>query len=131
MGKKSFVANTLRYKCPRCQQGDLFNKPMVWANPVDMPVACPDCGQLFEPEPGFYYGSMFLSYIISAFVYLGIMALCIMIFGLSLNISFLILLVLAVVSYVFLIRFSRSLWINLMVSYDANAIQGKTEKDAE
>ncbi len=131
MGKNSFVINSLKYKCPRCQKGDLFSKPMKWGNPVDMPISCPDCGQLFEPDPGFYYGSMFVSYIISAFVYLAIMAVCIIYFGLSLNVSFLILLVLAALSYVFLIRFSRSLWINLMVRYDENALIDKSNQDAK
>jgi hypothetical protein len=94
---------------------------MKWANPVDMPEKCDHCGQKFEPEPGFYYGSMFISYIISAFFYLGIMGVCIMVFGLGLNASFLLLLLIAVSTYVFLMRFSRSLWINIMVDYDAKA----------
>jgi uncharacterized protein (DUF983 family) len=120
MGKKSILVNTLNYKCPRCQQGNLFVKPMQWSNPIDMPELCDKCGQKFEPEPGFYYGSMFVSYIISAFCYLGFMAVCIIGFGMGLNTSFLVLLVIAALTYVFLIRFSRSLWINIMVSYDPN-----------
>lgn len=27
-----------------------------------MPSHCPVCGQAYEPEPGFYWGAMFISY---------------------------------------------------------------------
>lgn len=33
----------------------------------DMPEACEVCGQVMEPEPGYYYGSMYISYILGAF----------------------------------------------------------------
>ena len=35
---------------------------------------CPVCGQLYEPELRFYYGAMFLSYIISGFFFSGVVA---------------------------------------------------------
>jgi uncharacterized protein (DUF983 family) len=122
MSKKPLLINAIQYKCPRCQSGNLFVKPFQWKNPINMPENCDKCGQAFEPEPGFYYGSMFVSYIISAFVFLSVMAVSIMYFGLSLNQSFVILLVFSVITYVFLIRFSRSLWINFLVSYDAKSL---------
>ncbi|GAB2966556.1 hypothetical protein GCM10027048_41370 [Hymenobacter coalescens] len=28
----------------------------------DMPEHCPVCGQSYEPEPGFYYGAMYISF---------------------------------------------------------------------
>ncbi|RSK47804.1 DUF983 domain-containing protein [Hymenobacter rigui] len=30
-----------------------------------MPVACPVCGQAYEPEPGFYWGAMYISFAFS------------------------------------------------------------------
>ncbi|QKG54593.1 DUF983 domain-containing protein [Hymenobacter sp. BRD67] len=27
-----------------------------------MPAECPVCGQTFEPEPGFYFGAMYISF---------------------------------------------------------------------
>ncbi|ALW87322.1 hypothetical protein AUC43_10920 [Hymenobacter sedentarius] len=27
-----------------------------------MPAQCPVCGQSFEPEPGFYFGSMYITF---------------------------------------------------------------------
>ncbi len=115
-------------KCPRCQEGDLFVQPFEFSKPVDMPVHCPVCNQKFEPEPGFYYGAMFLSYIISAFFFLSIMGVCLIFFKLSLNISMLILLTFAALTYLFFLRMSRSVWINLMVKYDPKAKEKKQVK---
>ncbi len=39
-----------------------------------MPERCPECGFYNQPEPGFYWGAMFLSYAISV-------ALCMLLFG--------------------------------------------------
>ena len=29
---------------------------------AEMPEQCPVCGQTFEPEPGFYFGSMYITF---------------------------------------------------------------------
>ncbi|WP_084549221.1 DUF983 domain-containing protein [Hymenobacter psychrotolerans] len=34
-----------------------------------MPEVCPVCGQPPEPEPGFYYGAMFVSYAFSVAIF--------------------------------------------------------------
>ncbi|MBF9239741.1 DUF983 domain-containing protein [Hymenobacter sp. BT683] len=34
-----------------------------------MPAVCPVCGQPTEPEPGFYYGAMFVSYAFSVAIF--------------------------------------------------------------
>ncbi|KAA9338737.1 DUF983 domain-containing protein [Hymenobacter busanensis] len=35
-----------------------------------MPENCPVCGQAYEPEPGFYWGAMFISYGFAVAVFL-------------------------------------------------------------
>ncbi|MBX0292946.1 DUF983 domain-containing protein [Hymenobacter sp. HSC-4F20] len=35
-----------------------------------MPAHCPVCGQAYEPEPGFYWGAMFISYAFSTAIML-------------------------------------------------------------
>ena len=109
-------------KCPKCRQGDLFETPTLsFKKPFDMPDHCDVCGQKFEPEPGFYFGSMFISYIMTAFFSLIVIGLCIFVFDLSINMSLLILVLLMVVLFIWVFRFSRSVWINLMVKYDPNS----------
>ena len=53
----------LALRCPRCHQGKLFSHPATSLTKfTDMPAECPVCGQTFEPEPGFYFGAMYISF---------------------------------------------------------------------
>ncbi len=128
MSKRNFLLNTLMKKCPRCQEGDLFKTPFEFSKPVAMPEHCPVCNQKFEPEPGFYYGAMFVSYIISAFFFLGIMGICLIVFKLSVNMAMAVIVLVAALTYLFFLRTSRSLWINIMVQYDPKAKENKNAK---
>lgn len=109
-------------KCPKCHEGDLFDNPssLSLKKPFDMPDNCDVCGQKFEPEPGFYFGSMFVSYIMTAFFSLFVIGICIFVFDLSVNVSLLILVLLMAVLFIWVFRFARSVWINLMVKHDPN-----------
>ena len=52
----------MKGKCPHCGEGNVF-EPL--ANPLKLPVMkkeCEVCHHLFEEEPGFFWGSMYVSY---------------------------------------------------------------------
>ena len=50
-------------RCPRCHQGKLFSHSALNLSKfAQMPAQCPVCGQTFEPEPGFYIGSMYITF---------------------------------------------------------------------
>src|SRR5580704_7339683 len=51
-------------KCPRCREGNLFVNPNPYhlATTMHMPEHCPVCGQKFELQTGFYFGTGFVSY---------------------------------------------------------------------
>ncbi|WP_236050238.1 DUF983 domain-containing protein [Hymenobacter negativus] len=51
----------LDLRCPRCHMGKLFAHPALSTSFVEMPPQCPICRQTYEPEPGFYYGAMYIS----------------------------------------------------------------------
>lgn len=36
-----------------------------------MPEKCPECGKLTQPEPGFYYGAMYVSYALCVALFIG------------------------------------------------------------
>lgn len=55
------VAAVLGLRCPRCCVG------AVWRAPFRMHPACPECGLVFEREPGYFTGAMYASYAISTF----------------------------------------------------------------
>ena len=53
----------LDLRCPRCHQGKLFTTSAFNVTKfADMPAQCPVCEQTFEPEPGFYFGSMYITF---------------------------------------------------------------------
>lgn len=116
-GKISLINSIWNYKCPRCRKGDLFTSPFQFSKPLDMPAACKVCGQTTLPAPGFYYGSMFLSYIVTGFLYLGIVGLGLMVFKWTINQTFAFLLIFVALTYFRTARLSRSLWIHIMVKY--------------
>jgi hypothetical protein len=95
-------------------------------NPYDLKLwdkmrpACECCGQTFEPETGFYYGSMYVSYgltiLISILVFIPTFFLMDMDILTYILVNSIILIVL--MPYTF--RVSRVLWLNSFVHYDPN-----------
>jgi uncharacterized protein (DUF983 family) len=59
------VGRALRLVCPICGKGSLFR------GLLSMHDACPSCGAKFEREPGFFLGSIYINYGITALVTLG------------------------------------------------------------
>ncbi len=106
-------------KCPRCHQGDLFSTPTFsFRKSFDMPERCDKCGQNYMPEPGFYYGSMFISYIFTGFFCLGFVLFFHWGLGWSTGASFGLLIAIGAILFVFIFRFARSIWINLIIKFD-------------
>ena len=112
------MINAWRYRCPRCRRGKLFSEPFDLGKPLAMPVSCAICGQSFEPEPGYYYGAMFISYIMSCFLLLPL-ALGLSLFtAMTVNQTMVLVILLGALLYIRILRLSRALWINIMVPYD-------------
>lgn len=102
-------------KCPTCLTGDLFpTSSFGFSQPFAQYEHCPKCGQNFFPEPGFYYGAMFISYIGSGFFCLGFVMLLHWVVGWSLMVSFFALLAVVAIFFVWWFRFSRSVYIHML-----------------
>lgn len=60
----SQFTDILEEKCPKCGQGKVFRKkgnPLLFQMPK-MHENCTVCGHKFEKEPGYFFGSMYVSY---------------------------------------------------------------------
>ncbi len=115
---KSKFYSITALKCPRCREGDLFpNKTLTFQKSFDMYNNCPVCNQKYVLETGFYYGAMFISYILSSFYLLGFYALLKFGFGLSLQVALFIDVLSIFLLFVYLFRVSRSIWIHFFVAY--------------
>jgi len=111
-------SSILNMKCPRCREGDLFITPTFsYSKPTEMPERCEVCGQNYMPEPGFWYGAMFVSYVWTAFFCLFFVGGGIMILGWSVNTAFLILILVTAIFFFWIFRISRSIWIHIYVKY--------------
>lgn len=112
-----------KYTCPRCRKGDLFTKPFNIGEPLSMHHSCSKCEQLFEPEPGYYYGAMFLSYILSSGFLLPMALFFVFYLKWSVNATMGIVILLGIIFFIRILRFSRSLWIHIMVKYNPRYIK--------
>lgn len=66
----------INHKCPRCRKGDMFTKSMFSINYAQMNESCSHCGLKYEIEPGFFWASMYVSYVlmVAELVNAGILA---------------------------------------------------------
>ena len=74
MKKGTKLYSILNNKCPRCHEGHFFNTGNAYdlSNFSKMPDACPVCQQPYEPEPGFYYGAMYVSYALNVAILVAV-----------------------------------------------------------
>lgn len=114
----SKLYSILKFKCPKCHVGDLY-PTKIWSFKgwFAMNDKCNVCGQKFVLEPGFYWGAMFVSYILSSFLIFAIFA--VFFFGLDITVGYAFILTLAVIVflYAFIFRVSRAIWINIYIGY--------------
>lgn len=116
--KGTATHSILHMKCPRCREGDLFpTQTFSYSQSFDMHKRCPECGQSYSPEPGFYYGAMFVSYILTSFLSLALLGILLLGFGMGIGGAFAVLLLILAILFVWFFRIARSIWINLRVPY--------------
>jgi hypothetical protein len=63
-GKPNFLWSMFTMRCPRCRRGPMFTGRNAWRlkQTMKMPEKCPECGQPYELEVGFWYGTGYISY---------------------------------------------------------------------
>ena len=61
---RPLMTSVITNRCPHCREGKLFTYPNPYnlMHNLDMPEHCPVCGQAFEIQVGFYYGTGYVSY---------------------------------------------------------------------
>ncbi len=65
----SLIFSLLACKCPRCRRGDMFETKNPYAVTfMKMNETCPVCGHPMNLEPGFYYGTIMISYALAVFL---------------------------------------------------------------
>ena len=67
---KSRLAAFLNLRCPRCHEGPAFVSGPYHPKFQKMHERCPVCDLKYEIEPGFFWGSMYVSYTITVVIFL-------------------------------------------------------------
>ena len=124
---RGYLLSTLGCRCPRCRQGKLFKYPVSarMKKNMEMNKDCLVCGQPTEIEVGFYYGTAYVSYVLSVVICILSLLLWWLTIGLSVDDNrFFFWLgfnaILLIVLQPWLMRLSRSIWISWFVKYDRN-----------
>ena len=125
MAKPGYLWSLFTMKCPRCRRGPMFNNNNPWnlKKVFSMPQRCPECGQPYELEPGFWYGTGYVSYALSVLYLIVTFVLWWIFIGFSVNDNrFFWWMGIAIVSLIILqpwmMRFSRALYFYFFIKYN-------------
>ncbi|HVM88801.1 MAG TPA: DUF983 domain-containing protein [Puia sp.] len=122
----NYITALVSNKCPRCRTGNLFfTKSAYQKGFMKMHEHCPVCGQRSEIEPGFYYGSAYVSYAMTVALSVSTFVAWWVLIGFSLNDNrFFWWMGANAVFLVFmqpwLMRLSRGVWLSFFVKYNPN-----------
>jgi len=96
----------------------MFKEPFELMSPLKMHKECSKCGQSFEPEPMFYFGAMYISYMLSTVILLPLALIVVFAFDWSVGKMLALIIGLGVLFYFKVLRISRSIWIHIVVKYN-------------
>ena len=123
--KPTLLKSILAEKCPKCRKGNMYSQKTIFPlrTMMKMPERCSHCGQRMEPEPGFYYGTGYVSYGLSIVLTVFNLIWYALIFGISfldnslfwyLGVNILILILCQPV----MMRYARVIYLYFFVKYD-------------
>lgn len=129
MANPSILYAIVFCKCPRCHEGDLYSKSYlggildVFRGEYNMYEKCPCCGQIYEIEIGFWWGAMYVAYALSSGALLIVGLLSMLVFKLNEWQILGVILSTALVGFTYNARIARSIWANVFIDYDPNALK--------
>ncbi len=126
----NFLWSIFTMKCPRCRRGPMFRdsnsyRKLSLSHIFNMHSNCPVCDQKYDLEPGFWYGTAYVSYALAVALSVSTFVAWLVLIGVStednrifywLGINA----VLLVVLQPWIMRLSRVLYIRFFISYDKN-----------
>jgi uncharacterized protein (DUF983 family) len=93
-----------------------FNIMKIYA----MHEKCSHCKLVYQIEPSFFFGAMFVSYGLGVLIGIFTFLLSYFVFHADLKTSFIAIVVALILCNTLIMRWSRNIWINIFVHYDKN-----------
>ncbi len=112
-------------KCPKCHEESMYVEKNSYklATTLKMNKKCSSCGQRYHIEPGFFDGAMYVSYALGIAFSVAAFVLANLFFTPTVWQTFGIITLTMIVLMPLMARMARSIWINMFVHYDKNAVQ--------
>lgn len=133
MSKKptpNYYWSILTMKCPRCRRGRMFKegalyKSLKLSHIFNMYDNCPECGQKYDLETGFWYGTGYVSYALAVAVSVTTFVAWLVLIGVSTDDNRIfwwlgLNTVLLIVTQPWLMRLSRVIYMRFFVKYNEN-----------
>ncbi|NRT11458.1 DUF983 domain-containing protein [Flavobacterium sp. 14A] len=120
--KGSKLNSILTGTCPKCQNESMYEdkNPLHLTKVLKMNENCSHCGLHYQIEPSFFYGAMYVSYGLNVAVGVAAFIISFLFIGSTLKTAFISIIVALIVSFPFVLRLARNIYINMFVSYDPN-----------
>ena len=120
------IANT---KCPRCHEGDFFlSHPYDLKKAGDIHKRCPKCDLKYSPEPGFYFGAMFVSYALGVALFVTFWVSFNLFFeDMNLGLQILIISLASIFTAPYFYSLSKIIWANLFIKADSSMMPPEKE----
>ena len=117
--KGSKLYSIFNNKCPKCNEGDFFVKrnSFRFIKVLQMHENCSHCNLKYMMEPSFFYGALYVNYALTVAIAIITFVLAMLIFEISLNVSFGVIIGILILLTPLTIRLSRLIWINIFVKY--------------
>ena len=123
--KPNYFLSLFNLRCSRCRRGPMFKNKIKLGVTKNMAMhpQCPLCGQYYELEVGFYYGTGYVSYALTIAMTVASFIAYYVLVGISINDNSLFIwlganIAILILSMPYLMRFSRTIWLSFFVKYD-------------
>lgn len=122
MGLQHVFYSTVTNKCPRCHAARVFenNNPYSFKNGLTMYKHCASCGLKYEREVGYFYGAMYISYLIQTLLVTGMYLLNVFWWKMESLTLVIWIVVAAIAMFPVTFRWSRIMWIAFFTKYQPN-----------
>lgn len=109
------ILSVLGLKCPNCEKANIFQGKFLFGY-HKMHPNCTKCNQNFVMEPGFFYGAMYVSYVLAVAESIATYIICQFFFSETFDMRILpfiigVIIILSPINY----KFSRALWLYMFI----------------
>ena len=97
------------------------SNPYNFSKLGEMYDTCPNCKQTYWPEPGFYYGAMYVSYALSIALSVAVFVASIVLWEFEVMRYLIINTAMLIIAFPWMFRTARAIWLNFFVHYQEDA----------